>query len=180
VQRELIALNTVQLRSALLGTLAPAVIELDEQGYPDRSRLYADAVRSFVSGADDLTAAERESINALAHLGTLSLPGEETVIEDDGIEEAPDVPALSPEQTEALAIRMLEEAGALFTVNTTVVASAANTARVTSIVFSSPDRDRTFDFQLDVVQREIEAIREGDQVYPYSMPFERFVGWVRG
>ncbi|MDD5469526.1 MAG: hypothetical protein PHO92_01870 [Candidatus Peribacteraceae bacterium] len=97
-------------------------------------------------------------------------------------EDAPQQPAqpasVPPEQVEAKAKVLLAEAGALFTLRTQVAHAGGSAVQVRGIVFSTPLRDRVFDFLLDTEREEVRGISEGAQTYPYALPLRQFVAWA--
>jgi hypothetical protein len=86
-------------------------------------------------------------------------------------------PALAA-QIEAQAKELLSDAGALFTVQTSIAHVQGASVQVRGIVFSMPARDRLFDFVLDTEKREVRAIMEGATEYPYALSLAQFVSWV--
>jgi hypothetical protein len=75
---------------------------------------------------------------------------------------------------------MLEDAEALFTVNTGIAAVSGNSARVTDILFSAATEDRSVTFTLNVVTRKVsDIVINGQSDFPYEPSFAAFVTWVR-
>lgn len=172
-----------------------ALVRMRDANYPERLERYSQALRHFRSEAlnviapvmqqvisqwseepKESTVAAQPSSENIAAPGTdsESLPTEsQTQVSDD-------VSALSPEQIETETRWMLQELGAVFTVETTVQALGPHAADVKTIVFSSPQGDRTFDFTYDVSKGEVRDIREnGGERMPYAVPIEKFLEWAK-
>lgn len=176
--------------SQLVERTAKAARRMDAVGYPARARQFAEAVEQLSQPyALLLTEDMRLMIEGLSAMEFVSLPADEPAPEpveetQEQTEEAPEVEpepevVLSPNETEAEARAILSEAEALYTIETTLSAVGPNTVQVRNIIFSGAEKDRSFDFSLNVIEGKVRHIQEGDQSYPYPMWVEDFVQWAR-
>lgn len=85
----------------------------------------------------------------------------------------------SPDAIRAQVYELLRQAGALFTVNTTITGQASGVADVKGIVFSSPSADAFLDFSLDTVTSRVSRIMKDGKPQPYALPWENFVDWAK-
>jgi hypothetical protein len=87
--------------------------------------------------------------------------------------------SFDPLEAEHRARAFLLAAGAIISLETRIIPESAQEARIEDIVFGGVDRDRTVSFLLQLNSREVRQITEGTQEYPYAMPWEDFVHWMR-
>ena len=171
---------------SFLFTTSIALVEYQEShGYPLRARLLASSLLELSEKYNgELPTDVESSLSDLRSLDRLDLsasllpPVDDIVVEKEGEESTPREPTYTPDQVEALAESTLQNAGALFTVETTIDAVAPDTARVEGIVFAVPSGDRTFSFTYDVARDEISAVEGGGEEYPYSLTLDAFVKWL--
>lgn len=167
----------------LLQTHISTVSALFDRGYPKRAVLLSQYLTSLVDTVLEPTVAMRntaQEMRALDQVIIEELPLEEAQ-EPDEIEEPEEfVEVLLPEQVEAVADRMLSDAGALFTRQTTITASEPNRASIKHIIFGGSSVDREASFTLDVVTGLVSDITvDGQANFPYQPHFEDFVEWLR-
>ncbi len=167
----------------------PLVQKLRDLGYPQRAQKLADNLRQLIAGIPQPTDSMLAAASVLAGERAIDLsplpPITEPAIQSDSnassvSSEATSEVALAPAAVEAKAYAMLTDAGALFTVDTTIEAFAANQARISGILFSAPHRDRQVSFVLNVVTGSVSDIDiDGNTDFPYSPKFSGFIEWVK-
>ena len=85
---------------------------------------------------------------------------------------------LHPDEVAARTRAALSAVGIMFTKDT-FVDPEGNQARVRNAVMATPTGDRYYDFLYDVLKNEVGSIVDNGTTYPYALPLERFVEWVR-
>jgi hypothetical protein len=172
----------------------PLIDRLEERGYPRRAKHLSQTLLELIADIENPTEAVEQAREALLlrdriNIAPLPPKREPTSIEED-VEEKEEVPepepepvpevTLSTQQVESKAYLLLEDAGALFTVNSAIAAYEGNKARVMDVLFSTESEDRAVSFTLDVVTQTVSDIEiNGDTDFPYTPSFEGFVNWVR-
>ncbi len=165
----------------------PLIAKLEEQGYPKRAVRLREVLRALTEGMHPVSASLIDAAKALRTADTLDLsplpPKPEPATEADP-KPAPVLaePAvvLSPHEVEARAEKALSDAGALFTVHTTITATEGNRARISDVLFSSPKEDRSVSFTLDVLTWLVSGIEIGGETeFPYTPSFEGFTEWIK-
>lgn len=171
----------------LLEAHLPLVEKLEQRGYPLRAEFLVQTLQESISAFAAPTEFMKEARTELLQRDAISLdplpPKKEPEQHEEPSEpeenQEPEV-TLTPAQVEEAAYAMLEKAGALFTVHSSVSADMPNTARVTDIVFSSPTKDRSVRFSLNVVSGIVSSIEiDGNTDFPYEPTFDGFVSWIR-
>ena len=157
---------------SLTASVIPAIAGLRAKGYPARAEQYRLALQD-AAGPARLAALPV----AVPPLPKTEKPA--TAARHPAAVLAP-VPLLPPQEIEARAGSLLEQAGALFTVQTRITAAGPASAQVTGVVWSTPRAERTFSFTFDVLTQTVSDIRAGGTQYPNSVPLERFTAWVEG
>jgi len=165
----------------------PLIQKLEDRGYPLRaqflSQILLDLIKEMTSPSEDIEKAkeyllQRDRIN-IAPLPPKKEPRpiEEVVAPEP--ESEPEV-TLSTEEVEAKAYQLLEDAGALFTINSAISAYDGNKARVMDVLFSTETEDRAVSFTLDVVLLNVSNIEiNGNTDFLYTPSFDGFVQWIR-
>lgn len=192
------------LLSALIVHTTPSVHLMRKMRYPLRADSYAkaltflgenyglslsqaahDALTSLES-LDDFSSAPVEPSELAALLAEsiqVEQQTEEPKREQQHAEPKKEQPlpdtGLTSAQVRQMAIDILQEAGMLFTVDTVIAPIDSRSVRIEEGIFSGPQRDRTFDFVLDVVQGKVSSVQEGKKTYPYALWVEDFVRWAR-
>ncbi|PIQ75720.1 hypothetical protein COU78_03025 [Candidatus Peregrinibacteria bacterium CG10_big_fil_rev_8_21_14_0_10_49_24] len=173
----------------------PLVSVFEGQGYPERSRMLANALSHIVENAEVALPEESASaLQAALSFSRVSLdeppppapkpepvqkPAPAAPVVTVKQEEAP-APSYTPDVVERRTYGVLRDIGALFTVETAIDAVEPNIARVTNILFSTPTGDRKFNFHFNVATGRIERVVVGNKDYPYSLSVEAFRDWVQG
>jgi len=88
-------------------------------------------------------------------------------------------PSLTPQEVEERANTLLNDAGAVFTVQTTIDLEPPSIAVIEGIVFSTAQGDRMFAFYLDVISGNVSRVVSDDRTYPFELPLTAFVEWLR-
>ena len=162
----------------------PFIAKLQAKGYPQRA---AHMRRSLIYAIESIETQTDTMKKDLAQLqvGNMvdvsPLPQESAEIEQKEKQEVQkaDVPSLSPAEIENRAYAVLQDAGALFTVETNIAALMANTARISGVYFSGSTEDRKATFSLNVVTGIVSDIEVNEQSdFPYNPSFEGFKKWI--
>ncbi|PIR53313.1 hypothetical protein COU76_01640 [Candidatus Peregrinibacteria bacterium CG10_big_fil_rev_8_21_14_0_10_49_10] len=186
---------------AILELHLPLVSRFEEQGYPERSRILADALITLVRNTGvtlpEELAEQMVSLKELDHVQIVNIAEAENTIEAESAEEkntdkvkaepkevsegekGESVDSYSPEVIEERAYIVLRDMGALFTVQTSIDAVAPNTARIQEVIFASPQGDRTVTMLFDVAKGEVSQISIGHKEYPYALSLQAFAEWIR-
>lgn len=160
--------------------------------YPLRAREYVRVLRELsVSHRSHFSQEALSRLSAYDNLDDVTITdidiGKYVAVEEEAARDEPDtedVPveesdAMTPEEVERIARDSLRRSGALFTVDTAVVAVDGTTAHVRSVVYGGTSGDRMFDFKIDVGTEYVRDIKQGAETYPYALDFEKFVRWAR-
>lgn len=168
-------------------THLPLIQKLEDRGYPLRARLLSNTLLELIDALDDPSEDVKKAQQYLLQRDRINLaplppkkeprPIEEVVAPEP--EPEPEV-TLSTEEVEAKAYLLLEDAGALFTINSAISAYDGNKARVMDVLFSTETEDRAVSFTLDVVLLNVSNIEiNGNTDFPYTPSFDGFVQWIR-
>lgn len=164
---------------------------INKAGYPQRSRDWTAALQQL---PEVLTMnLPQGTLDRIAHLQQLdavdtSAPIElpKTAADKPEALEVVAVPeekaaeeAYTPAIVEQRTLRMLQDMGAIFTVETSVSAVAPNTAAVRGVLFSTPSGDYTYTFSYNVVHGEIRDVIRNNKEYPYALDISAFRKWVQ-
>lgn len=166
--------------NALIVRLGKVAELREEAGYPQRARLITEAIRELSQVIPEVSEESRETISRLLRLDRID-PAEPPVaptVEQEAPKPEEEV-AFDPLRVEAEAREILRAASAAFSLETRVIPLNSHAALVENIVFAGNGRDRTVDFTLDTVRGEISRIREKGEEYPYALPIEAFIEWIR-
>ena len=170
----------------LLPHMEKIINRMRSNSYPERARRFALAVLELADahsvGLSAKSVARVELLREnLDSVELLPIPEEEVeVIEEPSFAKASDgrEDQFSEDQVEALAYAILHNAGALITLETSVEVIDGVSAQMSNIVFSTSSADRKFDFVLNITNREVSELREGDLTFPYALSMDDFLGWV--
>ncbi len=171
------------LRS-VIGLLGPLALAREEQGYPERSRLLAQVLlenAKRMQGEFDpetlriLDQLRRfDSVDIRVQAGVVSLSRPQTGSPSPKNSEEFDQAGVRQKAQD-----LLHRAGAIISLETRIIPQSAEEVRMEDIVFGGTDRDRTVSFVLRLDRSEVRQIVEGTEEYPYAMPWEDFVRWMR-
>ena len=165
----------------------PLIAKLEEQGYPKRAVRLREILHTLTEAMHPASASLIDAVKTLRTSDALDLsplpPKREPVAEPKPqVAPKPVEPAvvLPPGEVEARAEKALADAGALFTVRSTVTAIEGNRAHISDILFSSPKEDRSVSFTLDVLTGLVTEIEiDGNTEFPYTPSFEGFTEWIK-
>ena len=73
----------------------------------------------------------------------------------------------------------LTEQGGMFIPRTSIEPLSATTVRIVSLVLATSRGDELLDFTYDIDRKEVSDIIRGSTRYPYAVPLQQFVEWVR-
>ncbi|MBI3336022.1 hypothetical protein HYZ98_00455 [Candidatus Peregrinibacteria bacterium] len=147
-----------------------------EQGYPERSARYREAIENTAGGFRMFLSEESKMV--LEELRS----DEEPVLDDHAVEQPiePLEPTSSipfdPDTIKQQAYVMLRDMGALFTINTEIVPISFTSAEVHAVVFG----DHVFDFVLDTDQKVLDGMSMDGKVMAYPISIEEFKRWLKG
>jgi hypothetical protein len=161
--------------------------------YPERAHALAaraiDVVSTHVRALDPASLAILDRWQRLDAVSTapvqmqdIAPPVEPSESAKPGVSTAPEQLAertVPDAEVEAKVLALLAEAGAMFTLTTEVSITGDTTADVRKIVISTPTRDRTFSFTIDVERRTVRSVVEAGTEYLYELPLEQFMAWAR-
>ncbi len=88
-------------------------------------------------------------------------------------------PQFQAAQVEQRAKDMLENGGAVFTLQTRLRALGPTIVEIEGVLFSTPTSDRPFNLTLDTARGEVQSITESGRAYPYAMPLAQFASWAQ-
>jgi hypothetical protein len=170
-----------EARFLLLQTVAPQVQALQAHGYPERAALYRDALLSLFPFEGSYPADIASTLQSLHALDAVSI--DSTVEEPDTTAPAIVTTPASPEEAvrlEAQVRALLQEAGAAMTVQTVIKATSTESVSVQSVLFASLKGDKLYSFEINPQQKMLRSIQAGEDMLPYPMTLDAFLGWVRG
>jgi hypothetical protein len=172
------------LRS-VIGLLGPLAILREQQGYPERSRLLAQVLLEHakrVQGEmDQETLAVLESLRRLDAVGIHELSTQASSAHSSSsaaLSSAGAAAKFDQALVERRARDLLQQGGAIISLETRIIPESGSSARVENIVFGGTDRDRTVSFDLELDHGEVQHITDGAEEYPYAMPWQDFVRWM--
>lgn len=164
-------------------------LQADATGYPQRAQSWVQNLHTLLTKLPinmPTETVERvqhlQSYGAVDTSAPIALPKtEEPTDVSTPVEVVPEVIAeqYTPDVVEQRTLSILEDMGAIFTVETTVSATAPNTSTVRGVLFSAPSGDYLFDFQYNVVTGQITDIIRNNQAYPYALDVGAFRAWVQ-
>lgn len=178
--------DSIDTSLSILSVLTPHLIAQQKDGYPARARAVADVLLEHIEEHTSSISPElnrhMRTLQEFAKTEVVALPvaptEEEEVVEKEEVTE--EVIALPEAEVLARAERILQDARALFTVDTVIRnTDKPNVAAVEGIIFSSPSKDRMFSFEIDVHAGSIFNVEEDGQLYSYPLWVEDFVSWAQ-
>lgn len=166
------------LLAALVRTLSQHAEDLEQVGYPERARRWADALHRLVAGYETmLSDADQDRLDQLAAFRRVTLQAApDSMIDETAV--LPATPSLSAAELTARTEQALGDAGALFTVATEIEALDGSAVHVSSILFAGSQGDLEYSFVFDVPTRTVHSIVRGSQEFPYGLEWDAFVAWV--
>lgn len=185
--------DPLPLFTTLLTTIEDVVRESVRHGYVERAQRYITAAEHFSSSLD-LTPELRARLDALPSLSVedpelaereplpISASSASSVVSSVPPSD-PVAPAVEPAVREDLtkrAVADLTTQGGMFIPNTTIEALSTTAVQVSSLVLATAKGDALFDFTYDVATQEVADITRGSTQYPYTVPLQQFIQWVRG
>lgn len=167
--------------------IAMQVDSYEAQGHPERARRYGSAVLALTKDKEEHLSSELlRALDRLRKLDTVQIhsnPEEEAMHAAASSSAAPPAhpttAAFVPEEVQRRATTMLKQAGALFSLKTTVTGTDASHAHVEDILFPTPQGDLLFAFDVNLVTGEVESILHEGQLLPFPMPLDKFVSWLQ-
>ena len=179
-----------QRAKAFLGIARGVAALHSASGHPERARSYGDAFYAALKPFEALFTEEesawlgdlRESEAYLIE-PVLDSPEPEPKSEPEpkpkpSAPPTPPAPAMNPDDAVARARQDLSFAGVMFTSDTAFKANGTAVA-VANAVLATPAGDRFYNFTYDVAARSVGNIADDGAAYPYALPLERFIEWVR-
>jgi hypothetical protein len=153
---------------------------LENRGYPERSRRLADAILEIASPfSHQLSTSQQDILNNLSLLERVDIisegEGSHPDTSEEQLEEIPD-----PLRLQAIAEQILSESGILFTVESSVKAYSPGIVHVTSVLVAGKNEDRLVDFSFDVESRSVRDVVLNDRRLPYGLSLEEFIRWMNG
>jgi hypothetical protein len=181
----LAAKEPASVAGELIVRLGRLAIDREQEGYPERARSIAHALRALQNTLQESISPETTAVvNELSRLDRvdvrLSAEAASPVAASTAIAESPAFKtSFDLALTESQVRAFLRGAGAAFSLETRIIPVEAHRAHIENIVFAGATHDRTFSMTIDIVNNEISAIREGEEEYPYAMPMGAFLEWIR-
>ncbi len=159
-------------------------------GYPERSGRYRDAVFALAKGREEFLSADLISeLKDLAISSRVSLRPEDSAEEvplpevsnqEEAVPAAASEPPANAAALESQVYGILKNAGALFTVETTIEAITGDTVSVSGILFSSASGDRSVSFTLTFSNLSVSHVTVDNERLPFGMALTEFLEWVKG
>ncbi|MDO8648240.1 MAG: hypothetical protein Q7R81_00480 [Candidatus Peregrinibacteria bacterium] len=175
--------------TSLIRITAFALRTFDDQGYPERAQRYVQTLLSLTEPyADSLSSDDRETLDALRARDQVSIdrvspppPAAVEIVPSAEVSEE-QIPQshLSPEAVESETYSAMRDAGALFTVQTTIAAGAPGTATVKGILFATADGERSFDFLYNAETGDILELTMEGKTFPFDLTIGKFREWLAG
>ncbi len=160
---------------AFIRQMAEVQQELSESQYPERHAAYGDAIRQFLPSSSDVVPAD---ITAIAASFRSDVIQASQSVSSASVSSAP-CNAAKPSDPVDRTRNFLQEAGALFTVQTSLTILDAHDVRVESVAFSTGQGDRLLSFTVDYTCQMLKDMTVDGQKQPLSMSMEAFGKWVR-
>jgi hypothetical protein len=186
---EAFAASVVQLdpedQSQVLTAMQPFVHTAREQGLSERLRWYANAFEPIDSTL--LTPQAGTILESLRNWEQLIVPAvakstssaSSSVISKSSSSVQVSTPFDSVAAEEQLKDQ-LQEAGALFTTKTSIVARDAAHVQVQGLLFAQGSGHHAYTFTYDSVSKEVKDITQDGTLMPYPMLLSDFTRWARG
>ena len=181
--------DPLPLIEPLLTALLPVVERSMEEGYPERAQTLARSLQSFAEPVASrlsatltlaLTKAQRLT-EVQANLFASSATSASSVSsQGSSVPSQPVLTPINPEERVMIVTAALEQAGALFSLQTTIEPKEDGQAvTVRDILFASPKGDLSYMFDVDVPTLQVSSIVQEGKLLPYPMSLDAFLQWVR-
>lgn len=182
--------DSTDIVESLSTTLYPLVEQLENAGYPHRSRRLAVLLQVILSELEELPAS-LSSLRLAIHqlyrqeIGELPPIVERTPEPEPEPEPEPDPtpepdPILSALEVKQRAESMLRSADALTTIETHIDLVADNTVRIRNVVFPTARGQRLVHFSLNAFTHTVSLIEiEGISHPPLELPYHAFAAWLK-
>ncbi|OIO53810.1 hypothetical protein AUJ46_04220 [Candidatus Peregrinibacteria bacterium CG1_02_54_53] len=179
---------------ALVEPLLTALLPVTEQdivdGYPERAQTLVRALEVFADPVrDQLSPKLKSSLSDLAQrivphvelFPSASFNSSSSISAESSASSAPSSFApIDPQQRVQTVELALEQAGALFSLQTTLKPlDDGQSVAVRNILFSSSKGDILYAFDVNVRTNEVSSIVQDGTIKPYPMKLEAFLRWVR-
>lgn len=177
---------TSEVLTAILPFLQKQITALDNEGYPARARGYAVAL---VEAMRPLSVTSEIVATSIADLQSLyDIPLHITATEEPIVEPIVHSSASTPVSAlqhipfvpESDVRSLIVEAGFMVTTQSVLHRRDDGIYEISKVVLGTPSGDRIIDFAINPVDRVVVDIEKNGQVLPYTLPFEKYVEWVRG
>lgn len=180
--------------STLLATVEDVVRECARHGYVERAERYIAVMRNLASIVE-LTPELQERLEDLPLLLTVSASVSPvvassssshssvsplSVVEDPAI--GPELAEREPAEWEDLRKRVIADLtaqGGMFISKTTIEPLSPTAVRVASLVLATSKGDELIDLTYDTEWQEVSDVIRGSTQYPYAVPLQQFVEWVK-
>lgn len=93
-------------------------------------------------------------------------------------ESSSSAPTMHPDEAVSRAKADLSAVGMMFTKDSMFKPKGTAVA-ISNVVLATPKGDQYFNFTYDVEAREVDAIADDGKAYPYALPLQKFVEWVK-
>jgi hypothetical protein len=173
--------------AALLASLADYRSLMSEQEFPERLGRLSRALEAIVephlsalSDDDKALYASWKDIHAIApytEAPAVVVPKEPQYSSSSSAIAAPPE-VFDAASLEAQARGLLQNAGALFTIQTELRAESSSRVRVAGIVFASPQGEHRYDFTLNVADTQITNLQQDGTLLPYALTLEASGQWA--
>jgi len=170
---------------AVIDVAVHAVRSLQNQGYPERASRWSVELMLLADSCplpDDLASSVQSLRTSSDTPLPVFVPQEETAVprmeERSSVEQV----ALFQEDpmTKERVLQIMADAGALVTTETDAMLLPDGTVRVTRLVFSGSNADRTFTFLYHPDTGNVSQVQEGSRQYPNVLTLHAFAAWARG
>lgn len=175
----------------LLKALLPVVVQDAQDGYPERAQALARALTHFaepvstlspeiktaLANAQELTASDVELFASSESSASSSVSSASSASFSSSVSSSP---SIDPNERVVIVTSALEQAGALFSLQTKIEPREdGQSVTVRDILFSSSKGDLAYMFDVDVRSLQVSSIVQSGKLLPYPMQMDAFLQWVR-
>lgn len=175
----------------ILRSVTVALDRCQKLGYPRRAQRYAaSALQAIAPWKGELAGTVGAIIDHMEAIRKAPLPDAATLgasvlaqaaASSAAASSAPAPVLLSAEELQARTRELLEEAGALFTVQTVIEPiEKRNAVRVTGVAIPTASGDQMVAFSYDLDRGVVFDITKDGQPLPYDVPLAGYLEWVKG
>lgn len=168
-------------QSRVLMAMEPFVTQARAHGLSERLSWYAEALAPIDSAA--VSPSAQSVLAALKDWDAPVLPPEpvDPVVQHSSVASTAVVPtSFNAVEAETALRNLLQEAGAIFTTQTTLQARAPEQIVVQGIVFARGQNHNVYTLRYDSTTQMIYDIVQDGTALPYPMPLPAFAAWARG